>query len=385
MCILARVRQRGEVAKVLASLGPAIGDWRLAIGDWRLAAGDLKPDSLLPAACCLPPATCHLRGDWRLATGDWRRATGDGRRATGDGRRATGYARAMRTPPDVMPAIVTPFGRRGSIDLAAHRHNVETLGSRGIAGFVIGGSTGEGPYLEPDERLELAAATRDAAPGVFVMIGLAGESLRNAIAMSEEAADGGADAVLALTPTSLVRHRPDLVERFFADLAGRSRLPVFLYSVPRVSGFELPSESAIRLAGTDGIVGMKDSGGHPGRISQIARAAGERFAVYCGASAAISLSVAGGAHGGITASANYAPRLVAEVAERSRKSVASAADAQERLRALSGAVERHGVAGVKYAAARTGLVTGPPRRPLVTPGAKARREIDRALAEADLP
>jgi dihydrodipicolinate synthase/N-acetylneuraminate lyase len=283
-----------------------------------------------------------------------------------------------------MPAIVTPFARVGAIDLTAHGHNVATLASSGIRGFVIGGSTGEGPYLEAGERSKLAAAARDAAPDSFVMVGLFAESLRGAVTMSAEAADGGADAVLALTPTTLVRHRPDLVERFFADLGKRSSLPVFLYSVPRVTAFEIPADAAIRLGSHEGIAGMKDSGGHPGRVSHIARAAGEGFAVYCGASAAIALSMAGGAQGAITASANYAPRLVIEVVELSKKSVASAANAQERLRALAGAVERHGVAGVKYAAARTGLVTGPPRRPLVTPGAKARREIDRALTEAAL-
>ena len=278
-----------------------------------------------------------------------------------------------------MPAIVTPFGRRGTVDLAAHRHNVGLLASRGVAGFVIGGSTGEGPYLEPDERLELVAATRDAAPDAFVMVGLAAESLRAAVAMSGEAADGGADAVLAMTPTTLVRHRPDLVERFFTDLAARSRLPVFLYSVPRVTGIELPIESAIRLAGREGIVGMKDSGGHPGRISHIAAVAGEGFSMYCGASAAVALSVAGGARGAITASANYAPKLLAAVVEAAGRSPGEAAEPQERLRALSAAVERHGVAGVKHAGAKVGLVTGPPRRPLVTPGTRAKREIDAAL------
>lgn len=290
----------------------------------------------------------------------------------------------MRTPPEVMPAIVTPFGRRGSIDLAGHRHNVALLGSRGITGFVIGGSTGEGPYLEPDERLELAAATRDAAPDAFVMVGLAAESLRAAAAMSEEAADGGADAVLALTPTSLIRHRPDLGEGFFVELADTVQLPVFLYSVPQVTGFELPIESAIRLASLEGIVGMKDSGGHPGRISHIAALTGEGFSMYCGASAAVALSVAGGAKGAITASANYAPALVSEVVEAARRSPGEASEPQEQLRALSAAVERYGVAGVKHAAARVGLTTGPPRKPLITPGTKAKREIDAALAAAGL-
>ena len=290
----------------------------------------------------------------------------------------------MKTPPSVMPAIITPFGRGGAVDLAAHRHNIELLGSRDIAGFVIGGSTGEGPYLEPDERLALAAGAREAAPDAFVMVGLAAESLRAAVAMSEEAADGGADAVLAMTPTSLVRHRADLVEGFFVDLAHRARLPVFLYSVPRVTGFRLSPESAIRLAGVDGVVGMKDSGGHPGQISRIATAAGEGFLMYCGASPAIALSVAGGAAGAITASANYAPGLVADVVFDAQTSVGGAKNAQERLRALSTAVERHGVSGVKHAAAKAGLVTGPPRRPLITPGDEARAEIEAAMDAAGL-
>ena len=54
----------------------------------------------------------------------------------------------MRTPPRLMPALITPFTRTGEIDLEAHRHNLRTLSTAGIRGFLIGGSTGEGPYLE---------------------------------------------------------------------------------------------------------------------------------------------------------------------------------------------------------------------------------------------
>ena len=283
-----------------------------------------------------------------------------------------------------MPAIITPFGRLGSIDLSAHRHNVATLAGRGIEGFVLGGSTGEGPFLEPGERLALAAATRVAAPEAFVLVGLAAESVRMAIALAAEAAEGGADAVLAMTPTTLVRHRPDLIEGYFLDLAERSPVPVYLYSVPRVTALDLPLESVVRLSHDSNIFGIKDSGGHPGKISSIAQASRAGFLVFCGASAAVSLSVAGGAHGAITASANYAPALVATVVASSLESVKAAAAAQERIRVLADAVERHGVSGVKYAAAKTGIVGGPPRRPLVAPNAAAKRAIDRALEQAGL-
>lgn len=281
-----------------------------------------------------------------------------------------------------MPAIVTAFGRQGDLDLAAHSHNLELLRSRGITGFVLGGSTGEGPYLETGERFKLTEHTRATVPDAFVMVGLAAESLRLAIAMAEEAAAGGADAVLAMSPTTLVRHRGDLAERFFRELSARCPLPVFLYSVPRVTGIEVAPDSAIRLADEPNIIGMKDSGGHPVRISQIARSAGTGFFVFCGASAAVSFSIAGGAYGAITASANYAPALLSQVVADSRRSTTAAAEAQSILKALSDSIERHGVAGVKYAASRVGLVTGGPRRPLVAPTPAARRDIDRALADA---
>jgi dihydrodipicolinate synthase/N-acetylneuraminate lyase len=281
-----------------------------------------------------------------------------------------------------MPAIVTPFTAAGSIDRGAHRSNIARLWQRGIHGAVIGGSNGEGPYLEPGERLILAADAREAAPDGFVMVGLAAESLRAALAMTAEATEAGADAILAITPTTLVRHRIDLVEGFFSDLADASPLPVFLYSVPKVTAYELPIEVAIRLSAHPNVVGMKDSGGDPVRCVTVATSAPRGFWMFAGASPAVAPAVAGGAHGGITASANYAPELVAAVVAAAGTPEAN--PLHERLLRLSGAVERHGVAGVKYAATRTGLDGGLPRQPLRPIGSVAAAEVDAALAEADL-
>ena len=288
----------------------------------------------------------------------------------------------MRIPPRVMPAIITPFTAAGTIDDTAHRNNVAGLWERGIHGVVIGGSNGEGPYLEPGERKALAAGAREAAPDGFVMVGLAAESLRAALAMTTEAAEAGADAILAMTPTTLVRHRVDLVEGFFSDLADASPLPVFLYSVPKVTAYELPIEVAIRLSGHPNVVGMKDSGGDPVRCVTVATAAPGGFWVFAGTSAAVAPAVAGGVHGGVTASANYAPELVAAVVAAAGTPEAN--PLHERLLRLSGAIERHGVAAVKYAATRTGLDGGVPRRPLRPIGSAVAAEVDAALAEAGL-
>ena len=107
-----------------------------------------------------------------------------------------------------MPALITPFDAAGDLDRSAHHHNLRLLWERGIRGFLLGGSNGEGPYLEPGERRALAETARAAVPEAFLLAGLAAESVRQALSQAEEAAAGGADALLALCPTSLARATP---------------------------------------------------------------------------------------------------------------------------------------------------------------------------------
>jgi dihydrodipicolinate synthase/N-acetylneuraminate lyase len=282
-----------------------------------------------------------------------------------------------------MPALITPFGEEGRLDLAAHFDNVGLLWSRGVRGVAIGGSNGEGPYLEPSERHALAAVARRAAPEAFILVGVAAETLRGAIEMAAEGSRAGADALLVMTPTTLVRHAPNLIEGFFRDLATAVELPIFLYSVPRVTALELAMDAAIRLSTVPEIVGMKDSGGDPTRCATIASSAGAEFIVFAGTSASIAPAMAQGpVHGALTASMNYAPELVAEVVATAGTDASQ--QPHDRLVRLSGAIEKHGVAAVKYAAERTGLKAGSPRLPLRPPGEVVRRAVDDALAEAGI-
>jgi dihydrodipicolinate synthase/N-acetylneuraminate lyase len=265
----------------------------------------------------------------------------------------------------MMPALVTPFTGNGNLNLNAHAANLTALSERGITGFLIGGSTGEGPYLENGERrtlLETARTTLGSAP--FLMVGIMSESLRGALRQMDEAADGGADAVLVLTPTTLTRGHDEYVEGFYKDVAKASALPVLIYSVPLYSAYEPPIQVVARIAALGNIVGMKDSGGNPARKAQIIEATGDDFVLFAGSSKAVALSVTAGAYGSITASGNYAPELVQGLVRKARRSATSATEAQAQLTKLSLAVEQYGVPGVKVAAEAAGLTPGSPRKPL---------------------
>jgi dihydrodipicolinate synthase/N-acetylneuraminate lyase len=273
----------------------------------------------------------------------------------------------------MLPAVITPFKSSGKLDLEAHTSNLTTLSDRGITGFLLGGSTGEGPYLEDGERralLETSRSTQGKTP--FLICGVVAESVRVAIRQINEAVEGGADAVLVQTPTSLTRGRDEYVEGFFKDVAKASELPVLIYSVPVYTAYEPSIETVARIAASGNVVGMKDSGGNPARKAQIVEATSDDFVVYAGSSKAISLSMAAGAYGSITASGNYAPELVQGLVRKARRSATSATEAQAQLTKLSLAVEEYGVPGVKVAAEAAGLTAGSLRRPLKKlPKAKA--------------
>jgi 4-hydroxy-2-oxoglutarate aldolase len=262
-----------------------------------------------------------------------------------------------------MPALITPFTRSGEIDLEAHTSNLRALAEKGIQGFVIGGSNGEGPFLEPGERLRLVKAGRRRKS--HFMVGIMAETTRLALGQVKEAVDGGADTVLVLTPTTLSRGRDEAMLGFFRAVADACPLPVFLYSVPNVTAYSLPIPIVAKLSRHENIVGMKDSSGDVVRLQGIIDVTPPEFILYSGSSRALTAAVAIGCHGAITGSGNYLPDLVLETLAAAKLGPTQARRLQKRLSAISADVEAHGVPGVKAAAKAAGLDPGHPRQPLV--------------------
>lgn len=268
----------------------------------------------------------------------------------------------MLAPPEFMPALITPFTRSGEIDTKAHTHNLRVLSEAGISGFVIGGSNGEGPYLEPGERKSLVKTGRRRK--AHFMVGISAESTRVAVRQVQEAADAEADSILVMTPTTLARGRDEAILRFYRTIADISPLPVYLYSVPGVTSYNLPVELIWRLSRHDKVVGMKDSSGDVVRLQSIIDATPPGFTLYSGSSRAMTAAMAVGCDGAITGSGNYLPSLVLQILAATKDSPDTARRLQKRLSSVSADVEAHGIPGVKAAAKAAGLDPGYPREPL---------------------
>jgi len=163
---------------------------------------------------------------------------------------------------------------------------------------VVAGSTGEASALTSEERLALLTETRRAVPErVPVLAGTGAPSARQAAALTRDAAETGADAVLALCPPG--SNDPRRYYQAVADAAGD--LPVLAYHFPQTSPPGIPLEALPELP----VQGVKDSSGDPERL--LAELEVLERPLYVGAAPIVLLAGALGAAGAILAVANVDP------------------------------------------------------------------------------
>lgn len=287
----------------------------------------------------------------------------------------------------ILPPVVTPFTRRGDVDEGAFKANLERYSGTGLAGVVVAGTTGEAPFLTPNERLRLTEIARSVVkPGELVVTGTGLESTRGTIELSREAIARGADVALVITP-GYYRSKmdgPALVAHFRA-VAGAVSRPVLLYSIPQCTGIRMPPEVIVTLARHKNIAGLKESSGDLAYVRSILRRVPRNFRVFSG-NVAILLNVlrAGGA-GGIMGQACFAPELCVAFYEAwSQGRRQRARELFARLVPLAVEVNvRYGAPAIKAAMDLAGYRGGDPRSPLLPVTPAARRSIARTLKASE--
>ena len=156
-------------------------------------------------------------------------------------------------------ALATLFDEGGEVDAKATAAHAATLADLGVRAVVVAGSTGEAAALTAGERISLLTEIRRAVPAsVPVIAGTGAPSARQAAALTRDARDAGADAVLALCPPRSTDPRP--YYEAVAEAAGD--LPALAYHFPQTSPPGIPVEALADLP----IQGLKDSSADPERL-----------------------------------------------------------------------------------------------------------------------
>jgi 4-hydroxy-tetrahydrodipicolinate synthase len=199
-------------------------------------------------------------------------------------------------------ALVTLFDDRGDVDAPATAALASQLVDLGVRGVVVAGTTGEAATLEPAERVALLDAVRkELGSSVPVIAGTGAPSARQAEALTRDAVERGADAVLTLSPPAVTDPRP----YYEAVAKAASGTSVLAYHFPKVSSPGI----AVRQLGDLPVAGVKDSSGDAERLlHELHEYEGP---IYTGSSALLSFAGPLGCAGAILSLANVEPERCA--------------------------------------------------------------------------
>src|ERR1700749_1891367 len=208
-------------------------------------------------------------------------------------------------------ALVTPF-KNGSVDEKAFRTLVDWQIDEGTKGLVPVGTTGESPTLSHEEHAQVVQWCVEQTRGrVPVVAGAGSNSTKEAIAMAEHAEEGGADAVLVVTPYYNKPTQEGLYQHFKANNHPIG-IPIIIYNIPPRSVIDMSVETMARLFELKNIAGVKDATASMVRVSQQRAKLGEDFNQLSGEDATVLGYMAHGGHGCISVTSNVAPRLCSE-------------------------------------------------------------------------
>ncbi len=210
-------------------------------------------------------------------------------------------------------AIVTPF-KNGTIDEPALEQLVKSQVKAGVDGIVPVGTTGESPTLSYEEHVQVIELTvKFAARRVKILAGTGANSTREAIYLTEQAERAGADGSLQVAPYYNKPSQEGLFQHF-REVSRHTKLPLVLYSIPGRCGIEIGVDTIKRLVSEcKNVIGIKEAGGNPDRVSQLRAALGPKFAILSGDDSLTLPFMAVGAQGVISVASNVIPRTIAQM------------------------------------------------------------------------
>ena len=283
-------------------------------------------------------------------------------------------------------SAATPFDHTGAIYRAKVQHNFDKWCRTSVSGFVIGGLPGEGPLLEPHEKIDLLRLATPVVPaGRTIILDVSCEGVQGASSLAKQAADAGAAAVVSVPPHQYrnMMYGPEAQALYFRALADQSPIPVIIHNAPQLTGVDLLPETIGRLAVHRNIQAIIDCGTPGGRTRQIRELVDKDFAILEGTEGKVWESLKAGANGTVLGFASAAPYATIAIWEayRTREEEAGV-DWQNRIVHPSILVsDLYGVPGLKHAMDLNGYYGGPPRLPFspITPA--ARIEIEEAFRD----
>ena len=162
--------------------------------------------------------------------------------------------------------IITPFASNGQIDWDKYTEVIDWQIENGVAGIIVGGSTGEFYALSKEERIQqFKFASERINNRVEFMAGVNDIRVDECIDISMAAVDAGVKSLLVAAPPYSLPSEEELAHHVLA-IAKTTELPIMLYNYPGRTGVEMGEDFLSIVAKNPLIAAIKESSGDYSRL-----------------------------------------------------------------------------------------------------------------------
>ena len=285
-----------------------------------------------------------------------------------------------------MVALITPMLRDGTVDYKRLADLIDWQIEQGTHCLVAVGTTGESATLSMQEHSDVIRYFVQHVKGrVPVIAGTGANNTVEAIKLTQDAADAGADCALLVAPYYNKPPQEGLYQHYKA-IAEAVNIPQMLYNVPGRTVVDIAQETVERLADIDNIVSIKDATGSVARGEQLIKAVGDRLVVLSGDDGSALELMKFGGKGNISVTANVAPKAMSETFTAAlRGDFDTANQVHDIVKHLHRDlfIESSPIPA-KYALHKMGMIDQGIRLPLVWLAEQHHATIDSALVRANL-
>jgi len=157
----------------------------------------------------------------------------------------------------VVPPMVTPFARDGSLDEYNLTKLVHFLSAH-VHGLFICGSYGNGPLMNVEEKKRVIEVVAKNIPAkIQLVVHVGATNVRDAVELARYAEGAGAAKVSSVAPYYF-HHTKESLKLYFERLVKAVKIPVYVYNNPKFTGVAMDVPLVQELADL-GVAGIKDS------------------------------------------------------------------------------------------------------------------------------
>jgi dihydrodipicolinate synthase/N-acetylneuraminate lyase len=223
----------------------------------------------------------------------------------------------------IIPPVVTLFDEAGNLDLALNKRYLDQLISRNINGILLMGSSGEFSSLTTEEhKLYVREMIKHINGCIPVMVGVGHTALKEVLELTSYAEEHGADGVLVVSPYYW-KLSDEQLYRFYSIVAKHTKLQVFIYNIPLLTGQNLSVKLIRKLAEAHpNIAGIKETVSDFGHLRQVLTEVTKvrsDFRVFSAFDEHLLPAQMIGAAGSINGSAVFAPEISVNLYESYQK------------------------------------------------------------------